>query len=92
MEYRNFLSYQSNLEQEIESWEPYYRGMRPPDQAIFTDICNKSKIMPDALVKNRVLASEGLFMGIFFNNQKHIASLKEKVKDLKEKMTSLTQE
>lgn len=85
--------YQKTLTQEINSWKPYHRGMRPGDQQIFTEICSAAKnYMPDSVVEKRLMASEGLFMGLFLNNQLQISNLKKEVKKLKEEISLLIQE
>ncbi|MHA1648367.1 MAG: hypothetical protein ACTSVL_12425 [Promethearchaeota archaeon] len=71
----------------MDSWYQYRRGLRPEDRPFYDGSCDAGiKIMDDEFLKTRLLASEGLFMGVGLQRQTKLNELDARVRALENKM------
>ena len=80
----NGRKYDRSIQEEINTWIPYRRGLRPHDRPAYDQVCEAGiTYMEEDFLTSRLLASEGLFMATAFDQQKQIAALRKQIEDLK---------
>lgn len=82
---RTVPAFRPALEHEIESWKDYKRALRPADQKVFDKLMNYARIHSDAgSLGARPLLSDILFISFAIEQEKKIALLEERVRELEQ--------
>jgi hypothetical protein len=80
---RTVPAFRPALEHEIESWKDYKRALRPEDQKVFDKLMNYARIHADAgSLGARPMLSEILFVSFAVEQEKKIALLEYRVREL----------
>ena len=78
------------IQQEVDSWFPFRRGLRPYDRPAFDKLMEAGKaLMEDGFLKNRIIASEGLFMAGLVDRQHQIKDIEAYLRELRLRLQKL---
>jgi hypothetical protein len=78
------------IQQEVDSWFPFRRGLRPYDRPAYDKLMEAGKaLIADGFLKNRIIASEGLFMAGLVERQHQIKDIEAYVRDLRLRVEKL---
>ncbi|WP_457557980.1 hypothetical protein [Candidatus Harpocratesius sp.] len=80
---RTIPSFRPALEQEIQSWKEYRRGLNPVERPLMDKIMLEARKRSDAgSLAARPLISEVLFLSILIGQQKEIEKLKKRLEKI----------
>ena len=89
---RTVLSFRPAVDREIESWNPFMRGLRPADREAFAVLADYARVHTDAgSLANRPILSEVLFMAFALEHEKAVQALRAQVAALEEEVQHLKQ-
>jgi len=81
---RTLPSFRIALDQEINSWKNYRRGLRIEDREYFDNVMRYARMHSDAgSLAARMLLSENVFLSALIEQDKRIIELKGEIKHLK---------
>ena len=81
---RTLPSFRIALDQEINSWKNYRRGLRIEDREYFDNVMRYARMHSDAgSLAARMLLSENVFLSALIEQDKKIVELKTEIERLK---------
>ncbi|MHA1765229.1 MAG: hypothetical protein ACTSVK_03115 [Promethearchaeota archaeon] len=81
---RTLPSFRIALDQEINSWKNYRRGLRIEDREYFDNVMRYARMHSDAgSLAARMLLSENVFLSALIEQDKRIIELKGEIEHLK---------
>jgi len=87
---RTLPSFRIALDQEINSWTNYRRGLRIEDREYFDNIMRYARIHSDAgSLAARMLLSENVFLSALIEQDKRIVELKTEIERLKKNQKNI---
>ncbi len=87
---RTIPSFRIALDQEINSWTNYRRGLRIEDREYFDNVMRYARIHSDAgSLAARMLLSENVFLSALIEQDKRIVELKTEIERLKKNQKKL---
>ena len=87
---RTLPSFRIALDQEINSWTNYRRGLRIEDREYFDNIMRYARIHSDAgSLAARMLLSENVFLSALIEQDKRIIELKTEIERLKKNQKNI---
>jgi len=83
---RTVLPFSQVLEQEVQEWRKFRRGLRKEDQQFLDRLFEKARLHVQAGVyASRPWPLETILISILIEHEKALAELREKIKELEEK-------
>ena len=80
-------SYRQALENEIEKWKGFKKGMRKKDTEAFNRMMNACRMLASAgSMATRPILLEAMFMSILLHHEKMLAETKERLEQLERQL------
>ena len=87
---RTLPSFRIALDQEINSWTNYRRGLRIEDREYFDNVMRYARMHSDAgSLAARMLLSENVFLSALIEQDKRIVELKTEIERLKKNQKNI---